>query len=304
MIRPLRIFIAVVLFVGTGAVAWAYAFLGSKWTTSPVVMQLQLGSSSGRLIDGSRSWNAVARGALAIWNQYLANLQFSVVTSSNTPPGDGDGVNNVFFDNSVYGFSFGDAVAITTEWTRNGGRQRIEADTVFNSTLSWNSYRGNLKRTASGDTLYDLRRVALHEFGHTLGLDHPDDHGQSVKAIMNSRVSNLDSLQADDIRGGQALYGARAGQPRAAFTAPAKRQTETGGPGYTFRGHADIGQVTAVYLSSSRLGARRFIKAYGVQTWHRFVPLKPGSNTIRLQVYTVAGKRVKVAQRIVMRIGN
>jgi hypothetical protein len=30
-----------------------------------------------------------------------------------------------------------------------------------------------------------------------LGLTHPDDHGQSVSAVMNSRTSNTDSLQAD-----------------------------------------------------------------------------------------------------------
>ena len=43
--------------------------------------------------------------------------------------------------------------------------------------------------------------MALHEFGHVLGLDHPDQFGQNVAAIMNSTISNTDSLQQDDING-------------------------------------------------------------------------------------------------------
>jgi predicted Zn-dependent protease len=53
-----------------------------------------------------------------------------------------------------------------------------------------------------------MQRVALHEFGHVLGLDHPDDHGQIVTAIMNSRASNVDALQRDDIEGVAAIYTA------------------------------------------------------------------------------------------------
>jgi hypothetical protein len=84
----------------------------------------------------------------------------------------------------------------------------VEADVVFDRSRTWNSYRGNLTRASNGSTLLDFRRVALHEFGHVLGLDHPDQHGESVTAIMNSRISNTDSLQADDINGARSIYGA------------------------------------------------------------------------------------------------
>src|SRR5262249_26726752 len=39
-----------------------------------------------------------------------------------------------------------------------------------------------------------------------LGLGHPDEHGQIVVAQMNSRTSDLDHLEDDDIQGAQALY--------------------------------------------------------------------------------------------------
>ena len=76
-----------------------------------------------------------------------------------------------------------------------------ESDTIFNSSFVWDSYRGPLL-----NGVMDFHRVALHEFGHNLGLDHPDQHGQSVVAIMNSHISDIDSLQPDDIMGAESLY--------------------------------------------------------------------------------------------------
>ena len=59
----------------------------------------------------------------------------------------------------------------------------------------------------------DIQRVFLHELGHALGLDHPDSAGQHVAAIMNSVVSDLSQLSADDEAGIQFLYGAPVATP-------------------------------------------------------------------------------------------
>ena len=50
----------------------AYVFLGQVWPDGSIVMQMQLGSSSGTLLDGSTSWGQSAEGALArLWERTL-----------------------------------------------------------------------------------------------------------------------------------------------------------------------------------------------------------------------------------------
>ena len=203
--RAARAGLALLLVCAMGRALSSYALLSGKWPDGTVTMQLQLGSPTRPLSDGSSSYGPVAESALGEWNQHISRLQFNVVRDSTGAKGDGNGVNNVFFSNDVYGMAFESAtLAVTTNWLRRN--VRTEGDVIFNTSLSWDSYGGALRRGTQ-----DFRRVALHEFGHVLGLDHPDDNGQSVSAVMNSHISNADRLTADDISGAQALYGATAG---------------------------------------------------------------------------------------------
>jgi len=200
--RTLGLLTIVALVVATSQTARGYATLGSTWNSGSVTMHLQLTGGSG-LADGSANFNAAFASAMSIWNQSLNRVQLVAVNPSTVAKGDGDLVNNVFFDSNYYGTRFGrDTLAITTRWTL-GDTQRVEADVVFNSAFTFDSYRGNVR--SSG--VWDLRRVALHELGHVLGLDHPDEHGQNVSAQMNSILGNIDGLTADDISGVQSLYG-------------------------------------------------------------------------------------------------
>jgi len=177
----------------------AYVLSTEKWTLNrTVVMHLSLGGTVA-LDDGFTSFNQSAADALNIWNQYLAHLKFSPRLASTMPQIDGDADNSVFFSSTIYGDTFGSStVAVTLISSRSN--VTTETDVIFNSRKTWNSYRGPLVQDL------DFHRVALHEFGHVVGLDHPDEANQTVTAIMNSRVSNLDELQADDINGAHALY--------------------------------------------------------------------------------------------------
>jgi hypothetical protein len=189
------------LFLLTAGSLFGYALEGQSWTRDrTVVLQLSLGGAT-FLSDGSASFNEVAQDALNIWNPYLAHLSLTAVSPSPVAPASGDDEHSAFFSDTVFGDAFGKGVlAITALSFRNDVFE--ESDTIFNSAFTWDSYRGSLR-----EGIIDFRRVALHEFGHTLGLDHPDDAGQNVTAIMNSQVSDIDTLQADDIAGVQSIYG-------------------------------------------------------------------------------------------------
>lgn len=211
------------------SLAQAFGVTGSTWPSGDIVMHLQLGGPSATLTDGSTAWGPIAEAALADWNTHLARSRFNVVRDSTAARAQGNRTNNVFFSNSVYGQSWGSGVLAVT-LTYRGSRSTIEADVVFNSNLTWDSYRGGLRRAM------DFRRVALHEFGHVLGLDHPDQEQpvQYVSAVMNSRVSNLEFLQADDIAGARALYNtAAAASPPSIVTPPTSASLQSTN-GHTF----------------------------------------------------------------------
>ena len=179
--------------------------LVSKWQSSPVVMQVKL-SATANLIDGGSQRSSVLAGMQA-WNAQLGTLQFVGQASA---PGDhtiGNQVNEIVMASAVDGEAFPAGVLAVT-FAYGGGNDYVEADIVFNSAYTWNSYRGGVR---SG--VEDIQRVAIHELGHALGLDHPDEAGQSVTAIMNSQRSAIDRLQGDDIAGGQYLYGAPGVRP-------------------------------------------------------------------------------------------
>ena len=173
---------------------------GYSWNRNrTVLIHLSL-PPTGPLIDGSPSFNAVAEEALNLWNEHLIHMKFAANRGSILPPDGNDANTSVTMSSTIYGDTFGNGVlAVTLLAPREG--TFVEADVIFNSGFNWDSYRGPLL-----DDVEDLRRVALHEFGHVLGLDHPDQAGQSVAAVMNSTISNTDSLQNDDIFGAKSIY--------------------------------------------------------------------------------------------------
>ena len=203
-IRVLALSAAIMLAATAGPRAYVFLSSNARWPTGSIQMHLQLGST-GSLMDGTPSWGVSAENALADWNRHLLSRAFRAVHDSTVEIADGDLVNSVYFSDTVYDRPFEDAVAIAVTRVQRG--VRVEGDVIFNTAYDWNSYRGDLRSAPGGGTLYDIKRVALHEFGHVLGLGHPDTAGQRVRAVMNSRVSDTDRLQNDDIDGVRALYG-------------------------------------------------------------------------------------------------
>ena len=128
-------FAAALAVAGAGAAGLsAYVLLDDPWPDGTVVVNLQLGSSP-HLTDGSASWGASAESALASWNQVISRVQFTVVRDSTAPKGDGNGVNNVFFSNDIYGKAFGtNVLAVTTNWSRRTTRAKPTSSSTRRST--------------------------------------------------------------------------------------------------------------------------------------------------------------------------
>lgn len=201
------ILLSLVLLAAAAGASQSYWLNGPSWPSGVVPMQIELGASPA-LTDGCADWSCAASGAIDRWNLFTARVQLRAVANSQHTKGELNGRNDMFFANDMYGKAFGsDTLALTTWWYRDD--RLVEADIGFNQAKRWDSYRG----TTKPGLIYDLRRVALHELGHVLGLGHPNDHGQAVVAMMNGTIGNLDSLTVDDIAGIQEVYGAPGGEP-------------------------------------------------------------------------------------------
>lgn len=230
---PFRPFLAATGFLlGAPERLSAFDLIGFSWPDGPIVMHLQLGQPPSGLSDGAPDWGTVAESALQEWNQHLARSTFTVVRDSTASVSRSNRINNVVFRPDIYGQAFGSRTVAVTLGTNSGATGRpIERDVIFNSGRTWNSYRGTLRNGVT-----EFRRVALHEFGHVLGLDHPDEAtpAQFVSAIMNSTVGNIEILQTDDIAGARSLYNpAGAGGPPAIAAHPQTRTLQVG-DSYTY----------------------------------------------------------------------
>ena len=176
------VFLCVVALTG---VARAYVLEGGKLQGLSVNIQMKLSSTASSLgslvpafplADGSTSWEQVFNAAAGIWNGVMANLQLTTTVSPATNLGTEDRLNEDYFGTSIAGSTLDqNTLALTVYYS--DGTTIFEADTAFNSTWPWNSYRGPLLSNG----VIDFRRVAIHEIGHLLGL--ADINGTNPPAI-------------------------------------------------------------------------------------------------------------------------
>ena len=209
---PLAFFLTL-LALAAAPCAHAYVTFRSTWPSGDIPLRLQLDSTAATrifpLTDGSTSWNVVAQAALDDWNVHLGRSRFTSTLSTATFSArqEFDGLNQVSFSTNTYGLAFSPFELAATLLDNSDGlgdtvRSR-EADVIVNKSIVWNSYRGP---TLNFPT--DLRRVLLHEFGHVLGLTHPDlaTPRQNVASALNSFITDIETLQPDDIAGLTYLY--------------------------------------------------------------------------------------------------
>ncbi len=222
---PTRRFIQLSLLVLIASLSFSsrshgYALENRTWPHGSVVtFHVQLGAVTGHLQDGNSTWAAAVAPVFPMWNGTIGAIKLSSVNTS-TAVSSGDHVNSIAFSSTIFGQSFGSStLAVTYYSTMNNSM--VEADVLFNTAQHFDSYRGALQFGSNGYAIADIRRVLLHELGHAIGLNHPDTAGQHVTAVMNSVISNQETISADDKAGAQSMYGPPA--TVAPVTAPTSR---------------------------------------------------------------------------------
>jgi len=182
------------------------------WPESEATLNLQVGCPDTPLTFWGPCWTDVVIDAASRWHGPDNSFRFlirSPSVSADPCSRKTDEFRTLAFRSTLCsGHGFGTSLAVTSFLLNPATGAFVDVDTIFDARQTWVTYPGPLQTNASGTIVYDFHRIAIHELGHALGLDHPDDAGQTVSAIMNRRVSDLDTTQPDDLAGIRSIYPA------------------------------------------------------------------------------------------------
>lgn len=177
---------------GGGNKCYAFLAKGAKWKeTEPYITGIGVDLT---LIETS----------LDAWDSKVSFDIFGIGTSGTTDGADTispDGKNEVEFVN----LGPTNTIAYTVVWGifsgPPGGRELVEWDAVFNLDYAWSS---------SGEAgKMDYQNIATHEFGHAVGLGHPDDSctEETMYRYADYGETKKRTLEQPDIDGIQRMYG-------------------------------------------------------------------------------------------------
>jgi len=119
-----------------------------------------------------------------------------------------DGKNEVEFVN----LGKTNTIAYTIVWGRfsgpPGGRELVEWDAVFNSDYSFGNAGPTNENNLGDISVMDYQNIATHEFGHALGLSHPDSTcvEETMYAYADYGETKKRTLNPGDIAGVNELY--------------------------------------------------------------------------------------------------
>jgi predicted Zn-dependent protease len=170
----------------------AYQLYSFKWPQPSTTFYVDIPGADGL-------WNEAFESAMYSWG---VDTSFSFILREvfEDPCDATEGRNGVAFGATNCGDAWGETtLAITQSWYNVSTSSTTQTDIVFNSNESWNVYS-----TPWHYGVCDFKRVAVHELGHALGLDHEDS---GIATIMRTYIGDIIIPQQDDINGVGALYG-------------------------------------------------------------------------------------------------
>ncbi|MCB1690434.1 MAG: matrixin family metalloprotease [Halioglobus sp.] len=185
----------------------AYQLAGSYWQSGEAHVHVDLaasnppGANQPNIVSGGPSTSALQNAYLQAMTAWNNNSTFHYTATSNSGYADPCETpatapqNSVLFADTSCGSAFG-GTTLAVQQTWFSGSATSKTGTVFNNTKQWDLYTGNWTGTA------EFKRVAVHELGHGLGLNHSSDS----TAIMWPSAGNTKIPQADDIAGAAVRY--------------------------------------------------------------------------------------------------
>ncbi len=151
------------------------------------------------------TWQNQILKAAQYWAQQT-NLNFAVVPDSGAAGGSGSYQQGDpgFGDIRIGGYNFGATTLAQTYLPPPANNYSVAGDIQFNTAQPYNI-----------GTTYDLFTVAMHEFGHALGLYH----GAAGSVMDGTYTSVKPALTTDDVNGIRSIYSANAARADDAYDA-------------------------------------------------------------------------------------
>jgi hypothetical protein len=152
---------------------------------------------------GNPNWATEFTTALGRWNSATDLFNFTTDPGAGASvPGTCDALDpgSTFFLADVCGTPFGGSTLAVARTFFYRGAYAIHSDIVFNTAFTWGVYDDAL---IGHPGVTDFRRVAVHESGHVLGLNH----APHTDSIMYFAIQDLIAPRPDDLNGLISIYG-------------------------------------------------------------------------------------------------
>lgn len=146
---------------------------------------------------GAQAAYAAINSSWASWSAADAAIAVSSAGNTALSRAKFDGTNLI-----AWGKVPNNAIGVTYTWYNSLTGEQVESDTIFNSRLKW-SYAPYSTDCGGAAGTYDVENIAVHEFGHWVGLG--DLYGNNEKDLTMYGYGVMTELKKDTLGAGDIL---------------------------------------------------------------------------------------------------